>query len=73
MNLTMKEIAKKINKSVSTARMYIDRSNFAHITNKKVGRTRVYFGVTEADISLLKSFVENRKKGLDAIYGTKAN
>lgn len=58
--MTLKRIAELIGCSVSTAGIYLCRSEFAHIKIKRLHQVRVYRGVFPRDIEHLKKLVNSR-------------
>ena len=56
-------LAKHVGVGIQTLNLYLDRSEFAHITKKRVkGRKVILTGITESDIEHLQEIIYKRNK-----------
>ena len=60
--MTTQRIAELVNCSPGTILAYIDRSEFSHLERVKMGRKRLFKGITENDIEMLANLINTRKK-----------
>lgn len=56
MNMTKRELAKRLKCSLSTLNVYLDRSDFCEVVNER-GKVKNIF---PSDIELLKTFIHTR-------------
>ena len=63
------KLAKHLSIGIQTLNMYLDRSEFSHITKKRTkGRNIVLVGVTDDDITNLEDYIYKRKRENRSIF-----